>query len=219
MVINDFQKYQVIKDSFFKIKDLKKKPVCFLDRDGILIKDKHYIKNQDQVELENGVKSFMNDLVLNKIPAVVVTNQSGISRGITTWEDYDLITKKMLQLIGLPNPIVSIFANSHLNCQEKNWRKPNPYMLTCASNLFNLDIKNSIMIGDRVSDLIAGCRANVGTLIHLKTGHGKNERNLLNYYKNGNIFSYKKKESKLFLFETFSEMSFKISPFFKDLNK
>lgn len=207
MISNDFEKYLTFEDSFFYDKDLKNKRVCFLDRDGIIIKDKHYIQDESQVELEIGVSSFMNKLVENNIPAVVVTNQSGISRGILSWREYDSITKKMIKLIGEPNPLIGIFANSHIKCEEKNWRKPNPNMLLFAAKFFNINLKNSTMIGDRLSDLIAGARANVNTLIHLKTGKGIHERRSIESYKEKDMFIYNNNKSKLLLFNNLEEIS------------
>ena len=80
----------------------------FFDRDGVLIKDMHYLHDPNNVFLEKGVLELMKYALNNLIPVFIVTNQSGISRKIFTWNDYILVTKKMIELIGKSNPIVGI---------------------------------------------------------------------------------------------------------------
>ena len=210
MESNAFQKYKVLEDSFFKINEFIGMPGCFLDRDGVLIKDKHYIKKKEDVELESGVKVFLENLKDNKIPVVIVTNQSGIARGITSWEDYYHVTARMLELIGSNSPIIGIFANSYIRCSKNNWRKPNPYMINYASKIFGIRKSNSIMIGDRCSDLLAGSRARIGTLIHLETGHGRKERRLVKSYSDKDRFIHNDNFSKLYFFKNLSEIPVKI---------
>ena len=83
----------------------------------------------------------------------------------------------MLIKLGKPNPITGIYANSYINDIPKgNWRKPNPTMITKALEDLNLNIDNSILIGDRKSDIISGLRAGIKNLFHVKTGHGEKER-------------------------------------------
>jgi D-glycero-D-manno-heptose 1,7-bisphosphate phosphatase len=210
MESNSFQKYKVVENSFFKKNEIFDMPCCFLDRDGVLIKDKHYIKKKEDVELESGVKDFLENLKVNRIPAVIVTNQSGISRGITSWEDYDEVTNRMLELIGSNSPIIGIFANSYIRCSKKNWRKPNPFMINYASKLFGITKSKSIMIGDRCSDLLAGSRANLGTLIHLETGHGKKERKQVKSYNDMDKFIFNENFPKLYFLKKLSEIPIKI---------
>ena len=83
----------------------------------------------------------------------------------------------MIEKLGNPNPITAIYANSYINDTPKeNWRKPNPTMITKALDDLNLNIDNSILIGDRKSDIISGLRAGIKNLFHVKTGHGEKER-------------------------------------------
>ena len=110
------------------------------------------------------------------MPVFIVTNQSGISRGFYKWDDFHRVNEKIMQLIGKPNPIYSIYANSHINLQSSNWRKPNPNMIIKVAERFNLNLRKSILVGDRITDLQAGARSGIRKLIHVETGHGKIER-------------------------------------------
>ena len=148
----------------------------FLDRDGVIIKDINYINDPADVEIEKGLINLLSNAHKYRWPVIIVTNQSGISRGFYSWKEFFEVNKKMIELIGKPNPIYSIYANSHIKLNSSNWRKPNPFMLKEAAKKFGIDLKKSILVGDRISDLQAGNRGGVGNLIHVETGHGKKEK-------------------------------------------
>ena len=97
--------------SYYPIGDNK---ALFLDRDGVIIKDVNYISNPEDVELEAGVIELLKKAYENKLPVFIITNQSGISRGFYKWDDFHKVNEKIIQLIGQPNPIYSIYANSHI---------------------------------------------------------------------------------------------------------
>ncbi len=153
------------------------KKAVFLDRDGVIIKDRHYIKDPLQVELENNIKKIIEYAIKEGWLIIVITNQSGISKGLLSWEDYKNVNKRMLEIIGKPNPFAAIYANSlSKNIPPNDWRKPSPKMLFQAAKDFHIDLKKSIIIGDRISDIKAGANASLSIGIHLLTGHGKKER-------------------------------------------
>ncbi len=160
------------KDHFFS----SHRSALFLDRDGVIIKDVDYINSPKDVEIERGLIELLHNAYKFAWPVIIVTNQSGISRGFYSWKEFFAVNKKMIELIGKPNPIYSIYANSHIKLNSSNWRKPNPFMLREAAKKFGIDLKKSIIVGDRISDLQAGIRSGVGNLIHVETGHGKKEK-------------------------------------------
>ena len=165
----------------------KKERICFfLDRDGVLIKDKHFISNPDNVFLEDGVLELLNHLFSLKIPVIIISNQSGISRKLLTWNDFEEVNERMINLIGPKNPIVGIFANGLLpNSPLKTWRKPSPQMIIIAANIFKIDLHNSFLIGDRLTDLQAGLNAGINNLIHVRTGYGEKEiKEIKNFFEN-----------------------------------
>lgn len=154
----------------------KNKGALFLDRDGVIIQDVNYIKDPNDVEIEKGLKELLFKAHEFQWPVFVVTNQSGISRGFYKWEQFYKVNKRMIELIGKPNPIHSIYANCHITSSENNWRKPNPFMIQHAAERFNVNLSKSILIGDRVSDMLAGLRSGINNLIHVETGHGIREK-------------------------------------------
>ena len=81
-----------------------------------------------------------------------------IQRGLITWSDYFAVNKKMLELLNNEDQISGIYANACGPDSRDYWRKPNIGMIDEAIKDFNIDVKRSILIGDRLSDLIAGLR-------------------------------------------------------------
>jgi len=173
---------------FSKSSLLIKKPALFLDRDGVLIKDLHYISNEDEVILEKSANYLVRHAFESGWRIIVVSNQSGISRNILTWKDYYKITNKMLCLFGNPNPFNAIYANSQgPNSRLKNWRKPSPEMIIRAATNLNIDIEKSIIVGDRLTDIIAGIKSGIKILVHTSTGHGLKENQMVNEFIKKNI--------------------------------
>ena len=174
-----------------KNKEIHSKAI-FLDRDGVINEDCHYTKDPGKVKLCIGVKVLIRKIFSKGIPIVIITNQSGISRKILTWEDYYLVNEKIIEQLGMPNPISAIYVNSHTSTNHgNNWRKPNPNMIIQASLDLKINLQNSILIGDRLTDLQAGYRAGIKKLIHVMTGHGSKERDeVINNFKNGNSNDY-----------------------------
>lgn len=156
----------------------KNQPALFLDRDGVIIKEKHYLKEPNLVELEHGIKELINKSLKANWLIVIITNQSGIDKGLFGWKEYEQVTNQMLNLLGENNYPTGIYANSQAFQKTNNcWRKPSPNMLFQASKDLNIDLRKSILIGDRLSDLKAGINAGLLKTYHLASGHGKKERN------------------------------------------
>ena len=152
-------------------------PTLFLDRDGVLIEDQHYLCRPDHVQLCAGAKKLLEQAKSNQWPVVVITNQSGIARGFFDWAAYGRVTQRLLQLLGPEAPISAIYANGYgPNAPSNSWRKPSPGMLLAAAKDLNIDLSRSILVGDRLTDLQAGASAGLPLLIHVLTGHGKEER-------------------------------------------
>ena len=152
-------------------------PALFLDRNGVLIEDRHHLRDPAQVELCPGAHQLLQEARIHRWPVVVITNQSGISRDYFGWQSYERVTDRLLELLGPEAPIAAIYANGHgTNAPPNSWRKPSPGMLWAAEADLNLDLSRSLLIGDRLSDLQAGAQANVSCLFHVVSGHGARER-------------------------------------------
>ena len=182
-VISFSQKNNVIN------KNLPRKAI-FFDRDGVLIEDMHYIKDPNEVSLLKGVDFLLNKAKKLGYLNIIITNQSGISKKLFTWEDYEKVTNRMLAVIKTKNAINAIYANGESNDEflnHKSWRKPSPNMILRAAKEFNLDLFNSILIGDRLSDISSGEKAGINNIYHVLTGHGVSERRkVIKNYSEGN---------------------------------
>jgi len=134
----------------------------FLDRDGVLNHDYGYISKHKDIVLIEGVKEALQIIVDNEFIPIIITNQSGISRGYFTHYDLFKINCKLNNLLG--NKLKNVFYCPHTpedNCQ---CRKPNPYMIIKASEHYNIDLSKSWMIGDKDSDILCGKNAGVKTI-------------------------------------------------------
>jgi D-glycero-D-manno-heptose 1,7-bisphosphate phosphatase len=152
-------------------------PALFLDRDGVMIEDRHHLSDPEQVVLCKGVRNVIHVAVVNDWPVVVITNQSGIARGLFSWSHVDQVNKRMQDLLGAKAPLAGIYANGHgPDAPASSWRKPSPQMLLDAGDELNLDLQRSLLIGDRLSDLQAGAAAGVAKVFHVLSGHGGSAR-------------------------------------------
>lgn len=166
----------------------KARPALFLDRDGVVIKERHFISKSSEVQLEEGIKDLIDLANILNLPIVIITNQSGIARKLITWDDYFKVTEKMINLINEDNTLIAIYANGlGTKSPDFSWRKPSPSMLLNAANYLKLDLSRSFIIGDRLSDLIAGLNAGLLNHYHVLTGHGSSEREeVKKFFKNHN---------------------------------
>lgn len=153
------------------------KPAVFLDRDGVLIEDKHHLSDPDAVQLCPGARELIQHANVAGWPVVVITNQSGIARGHFNWDAYERVTDRLVSLLGTQAPLAAIYANGHgPQAGASSWRKPSPAMLLAAAQDLHLDLNHSLVVGDRISDLQAGAAAGLPWLVHVLTGHGHHER-------------------------------------------
>lgn len=155
----------------------ERSPAVFLDRDGVIISEKHYIRNPDDVEILPGVAGKLAEIRGLRLPTIVVTNQSGIGRGFFAWDDYDRVHLRIRELLPMSQPFDAVYANAHhAGDNSAEWRKPNPGMFIQAAADMNIDLAASLMVGDKWVDLEAANRAGVAHLAHVLTGHGRSER-------------------------------------------
>ena len=129
------------------------------------------------LNFNTGIEKVLNLLRSKNYKIIVITNQSGITRGYFGWEEYIEVTKKMLNLLDNKNnnKISSIYACGAINENDCNWRKPGIGMIYHSwENLINE--KDSILIGDKLSDIQAGKSSSIRKLFHVLTGHGEKEK-------------------------------------------
>jgi len=134
----------------------------FLDRDGTLILDKHYLADPAGVELIPGVAAALARARALGYRLYLLTNQSGIGRGMYTMDDVHRCNDRMDELLGLPRPIFDgICIVPEAPDQPSLYRKPSPLYLVETIARDRLDPAHCWMVGDRVSDIEAGLRAKV----------------------------------------------------------
>lgn len=142
-------------------------PALFLDRDGTMIDLVPYITDHNLVSLKDGIRPLMHWAREKGMLIVCVTNQSGIGRGMYTWQQFTGVQNRMIELLSREGLAIdatfaagyfseSDFAEGHL---APSLRKPAPGMLTWAARKLNISLSRSIMIGDSSVDVEAGERA------------------------------------------------------------
>lgn len=134
----------------------------FLDRDGTLNFDPGYLGDHDKVEILPGVKDGLVYLkrVLN-FKLFVVSNQSGIARGLISEEQVRSVNNKISELLSDTEPLLDeIFYCKHHPDFSKgelcDCRKPKPGMIFKAFDKYSLDLFNSFIIGDSATDILSG---------------------------------------------------------------
>jgi D-glycero-D-manno-heptose 1,7-bisphosphate phosphatase len=157
----------------------KLKPAVFLDRDGVVIEDSHYLGDPSRVKLLPG--SAESIALLNRAgwQVVVATNQSGVARGLfslgSVGEVHDRIDEQLRPFQARVDAYY--FCPHHPEAEMREFRvdcdcrKPKPGLLLRAAEVHGLDLAASWMIGDRLSDLEAGSAAGCRTVL-VRTGIG-----------------------------------------------
>jgi len=156
-------------------------PALFLDRDGVIIEEKEYICDPNQVELLPGVPELIGAARSLGFAVIEVTNQAGIGRGYFGWREFVQVEDRISQLLAACGlSIDAIFACPfHPEGQppygnaSHPWRKPNPGMLLEAARRLNLSLPRSILVGDNVTDQEAARGAGLAHGILVLAGHGQ----------------------------------------------
>jgi len=130
----------------------------FLDRDGTIIEDAHYIKSPNDVRLLAGAAAAVKRINDADVPAIVITNQSGIARGIFTVADYEAVRQRFESLLEAEGAHIdaSYYCPHHPSAGPAcNCRKPGTQMFEDAIRDFELDPKRVAYVGDRWRDVAA----------------------------------------------------------------
>jgi D-glycero-D-manno-heptose 1,7-bisphosphate phosphatase len=153
-------------------------PAAFLDRDGVINVDSGYVGCWEDFEYLPDAIEGLTMLQKLGFKLVVVTNQSGIARGYYTEEDFLRLTQSMKEDLSSRGVDLSAVyycpyladAVSEPYRVESVLRKPEPGMLLLAAQEHDLDVSRSIMVGDKVSDMVAAQRAAVPYRFHVTGG-------------------------------------------------
>ncbi len=142
----------------------------FLDRDGVVNVEKNYLHKIEDFELMEGILDVCRMYQDAGYLIIIVTNQSGISRGYYTEEDFTRLSQWMVEHFNqLGVTITHIYHCPHHESIDGvcECRKPEPGMLLLAQKEYDLDMASSVMIGDNERDIEAAQKAGVGMNILL----------------------------------------------------
>ncbi len=141
---------------------MKKIKALFLDRDGVINYDPGYVYRIEDFEFMPGIFEALAGFMMLGYEIFVVTNQSGIGRGYYSEDDFAKLSKYMIDEFKSHGiEIKKIYHCPHTPIDDCNCRKPKPGMILQALDEFNISLKDSLMIGDKPSDLESARRAGV----------------------------------------------------------
>lgn len=152
-----------------------RRPCVFFDRDGVVNRSPGpgYVNHLDDFHLREGFVDCVRAVTEKGLPAIVVTNQRGIARGITPQSQLDAIHDALRAALAreglalLDILICTADDNTHPD------RKPNPGMLLTAAQRHSIDLAQSWIIGDRESDVQTGLNAGVAVTVLVDAGNAE----------------------------------------------
>lgn len=149
------------------------RPALFLDRDGVINVDHGYVHRQQDFHFIEGIFDLVRTANQLGYVICVVTNQAGIGRGYYTEKDFELLTQWMLEQFRVHGANIDGVYHCPFHYEHgigrykaiSRNRKPEPGMLLQAAAHHSIELTESLIIGDKESDLQAGKRAGLKTLV------------------------------------------------------
>jgi len=157
------------------------RPAVFLDRDGTIIEEVKYLADPEGVALLPGAVEALTLLRDAGFALVVVTNQSGIARGLYGVEAYEAVAQRLDELLAAHGLTLdaTYFCPHHPDISGDCFcRKPATGMHRAAAEELGLDSSRSFFVGDRVRDLLPALELG-GEGVLVRTGYGSEEENVL----------------------------------------
>jgi D,D-heptose 1,7-bisphosphate phosphatase len=155
----------------------------FLDRDGTINEDPGYISDPADVVLLPQAGEALAGLKKKGFKLIVVSNQSGIARGIMSSADVEKVNDKINELLLKKNVSIDAFyycdAHPEFSTPEEcECRKPSAKLVFEAARDFEIELKESYFVGDTISDIECGKNAGLRTIL-VKTGKGEESLSIL----------------------------------------
>ena len=148
----------------------------FLDRDGVINKEVKYLFKIEDFRFINGVFTTCKYFTNLGYKIIIVSNQSGISRGYYSEDEYQKITQWMIEQFDKNEiSILDTFHCPHHSDFNCECRKPKPGMFIHADIKYGIDFDNSWLIGDKETDIEAANQAGITNTILVRSGHNINE--------------------------------------------
>jgi D-glycero-D-manno-heptose 1,7-bisphosphate phosphatase len=159
----------------------------FLDRDGVINKEVNYLHKIEDFEILPGVVPVLKTAQQKGFLIIIVTNQAGIAKGYYTEEEYRILEKHIENFFKKEGVHIdaTYFCPHHPDGKGKykrvcDCRKPGIGMIQQAAQDFGeIDFSQSILVGDKESDIESGINAGIGRVILVRSGHAIDEDNTL----------------------------------------
>jgi D-glycero-D-manno-heptose 1,7-bisphosphate phosphatase len=143
-------------------------PAVFIDRDGTIMEDCVYCSDPKKVKIFHGVPEALRRLKSHGFKLIIITNQSGIGRGLFTVEQYRAVEAELLRQLG-DRLIDATYFCPDVPGEDSTHRKPAPGMIADATREHQIDLSRSFLIGDNEIDI--ECAHNAGVrAIRVRTG-------------------------------------------------
>jgi D-glycero-D-manno-heptose 1,7-bisphosphate phosphatase len=149
---------------------MSRRRAVFFDRDGTLMEEVEYCSDPAKVKVVSGVPEALDELKKAGYLAIVISNQSGIGRGLFSEAQYTAVQQELLRQIGSGRIDASYFCPDAPGVPSLR-RKPAPGMVLEAAAEFQVDLAASFLVGDKASDIECGRRAGTRTIL-VRTGYG-----------------------------------------------
>ena len=134
----------------------------FLDRDGVINVDHGHVSEIKDFVFMDGIFDLCKYYINNDYSVIIVTNQTGIGLGLYSLEDFLKVNNYMLDEFKKNGiNILDVFYCPHNPNIDCECRKPKPKMFFWACDKYDIDLANSIMIGDKITDAIAAYNAGI----------------------------------------------------------
>ena len=149
-------------------------PALFLDRDGVIIENRQdYIRSWSDVAIYPQALAALAKIKSSQHKIFIITNQSVIGRGLISQDAGQEINERLVKKIQFSGGrIDGVFMCPHAPQDNCNCRKPQPGLLLDAASLHSIDLKNSILVGDALSDILAGQNAGIPRNVLVLSGRG-----------------------------------------------
>lgn len=150
---------------------MAKNRVIFLDRDYTIVQKSGYTKDTSEIAIYPENHKALSILQKHFL-LIIISNQSGISNGLTSEDEVKKTRKHFIDSLKAINIIIhDIFYCLHRNEDYCLCKKPSPYFINKATDLYNISLTDSFIIGDHPTDAKCGLNAGVKP-IHVLTGRG-----------------------------------------------
>ncbi|MBT5351540.1 MAG: HAD family hydrolase [Rhodospirillales bacterium] len=158
-------------------------PALFLDRDGVINDDVHYLSKPEDVVILPGAAELIAAANKAGVAVVIITNQSGVGRGYLNWDDFAAVQAKIHQELAQHSAVWDMVIACPFHAKAKPpydipshpGRKPNTRMIEIAEQALDIDLGRSWVIGDKASDVKCGLRAGLQGALYAGT-HEKSLR-------------------------------------------